>query len=156
MELFLLLPGLWSKIFFCKTFFIWPNGFKTNFQNKKWNHPNRKWNYFSHFQASDQKTSFSKCFSFDPRVSKLIFKTGNGIIQTGNGIISSTSRPLIKILILQNVSHLFKGAQNSFSNQEMELSKQELELFLSLLSHWTKSLLYKMLLICFKGVKIHF
>ena len=63
---------------------------------RKWNYPNRKWNYFSNFQASDQKTPFTKCFTFDPRGSKLIFKTGNGIIQTGNGIISPTSWPLIK------------------------------------------------------------
>ena len=63
-------------------------------------------------QTSDQKTSFTKHLSFDPRGSKLIFKTGNGIIQTGNGIISPTSRPLIKKLILQNVSHLFQGIQN--------------------------------------------
>ena len=60
---------------------------------------NRKWNYFPHFQASDEKTSFTTYFSFDPKVSKLIFKTGNGIIQTGNGIIIPTSRPLIKKLI---------------------------------------------------------
>ena len=64
-------------------------------QTRKWNYPNRIWNYFSTFQASDQKTYFTKCFSFVPRDSKLIFKTGNGIIQTGNGIISHTSRPLI-------------------------------------------------------------
>ena len=60
-------------------FFICSKGFKIDFQNRKWNYPNRKWNYFSHFQASYQKTSFTKCFSFDPRVSKLIFKIGNGI-----------------------------------------------------------------------------
>ena len=88
--------------------------------------------YFSHFQASDEKTSFTKHFSLDPNISKLIFKTGNGIIQTGNGIISPTSRPLIKKLPLKNVSHLFQGAQNEIWKQEMELSKQEMELFLSL------------------------
>ena len=68
--------------------------------------------YFSYLQASDEKTSFTKHFSLDPNVSKLIFKTGNGIIQTGNGIISPTSRPLMKKLFLQNVSHLFQGFQN--------------------------------------------
>ena len=112
---------------FLPTFF---HGFKKKFQNRKSNYPNRKWNmfshfkatnqktslqkgcYFSHFEASDQKTSFTKCFSFDPRVSKLIFKTGNGIIQTGNGIISPTSMPLIKKLLLQNLPHLFQGVQN--------------------------------------------
>ena len=41
-------------------------------------------------QASDQKTSLGKHFIFLPRISTLIFKTGNGIIQTGNGIIPPT------------------------------------------------------------------
>ena len=122
MELFLPLAGLISKNFFYKMFLICSKRFKINFQNRKWNYPNRKWNYFSHFQASDQKTSFLRCFSFDPRGLKLIFKTGNGII-------SPTSRPLIKKLLLQNVSHLFQVVQNWFSKQEMELSKQEMELF---------------------------
>ena len=85
---------------------------KINFHKRKWNYPNRKWNYFSHFQTSNKKTSFTKYLSFDPRGSKLIFKTGNGIIQTGNGIISPTSRPLMKKLLLQNVSHLIQGVQN--------------------------------------------
>ena len=101
MELFLPLPALWSKNFFYKMFFIWSKELKINFQNRKWKYPNRKWNYFSHFKASDQKTYFTKCFSFVPRGSNLIFKTGNRIIQTGNGIISPTSRPLIKKLLLQ-------------------------------------------------------
>ena len=132
MDLFLPLPGLGSKNIFYKMFLNCSKGFKINFQNRKWNYPNRKWNYFTHFQASDQKTSFTKDFSFDLRSSKLIFKTGNGIIQTGNWIISPTSRPLIKKLLLQNVSHLFQGFQNWFPKQEMELSKQEIELFIPL------------------------
>ena len=63
-------------------------GFDTNeinlvkFQDRKWNFPNRKLNYFSHFQASDQRTSFIKRFSFGPRFSKSIFKTGNRPILT--------------------------------------------------------------------------
>ena len=40
----------------------------------------------ANFQASDQKTPFTKSSTFEPRGSKLIFQTGNGIIQTGNGI----------------------------------------------------------------------
>ena len=121
MELYLLLPGLWSKNFFYEMFLICSKGIKFDFQNRKWNDPNRKWNYFSHFQTSDKKTSFTKCFLFDLRGSKLIFKTGNGIIQTGNGINSPTSRPLIQKLFLHNVSHLIQGVQNLFSKQEMEL-----------------------------------
>ena len=66
------------------------------------------------------KTPFTKCFKFDPRGSKLIFKTGNGIIQTGNGIISLTSKPLIKKLLLKDVSYLIQGVENLFSKQEME------------------------------------
>ena len=154
-------------------FFICSKGFKINLQN-------RKWNYFSHFPASDEKSYFTKCFSFDPRGSKSIFKTWNGIIQTGNRIISPTSRlliknfvykmvlncskglkiasirPLIKKVLLQNVSHLFQLAQNWFSKQEMELSKQEMELLLSLPGLWSKKLFYKMFLIWSKGFKINF
>ena len=130
MELFHPLPGLWSKNLFYKMFLIWSKEFKINFQNRKWNYPNRKWNYLSHFQASDQKISFTKCFSYDPRGSKSIFKTGNGIIQTGNGILSPISRPLIKKLLLQHIFYLFQSFKNWFSKQEMELSKQEMELFL--------------------------
>ena len=107
MELFLPFPGLWSKNFFYKMSLICSKWFIIDFQNRNWNYPNRKWNYFSHCQASDQKTSFIKCLLFVPSGSKLIFKTGNGIIQTGNGIISPTSRPLIKKLLLQDVSLLF-------------------------------------------------
>ena len=53
---------------------------------------------------SDQKSSFTTSAPYFPRSFKLIFKTGNGIIQTGNGIISHTSGPLIKKLFLQDVS----------------------------------------------------
>ena len=100
-----------------------------NFQNRKWNYPNRKWNYFSTFQASDQKTPFTKCFTLDSRSSTLIFKTGYGIIQAGNGIISLTSRHLIEKLLFQHHSHMIQRVPNQFSKQEMELSKQEIELF---------------------------
>ena len=117
MELFLPLPGLWSKNFFYKMSLIFSKGLKIDFQNRKWNCPNRKWNHFSHFQASDQKTSFTKCVLFVPRGSKLIFKTGNGIVQTGNGIISPTSRPPIKKLLLLNVFYLFQRFQN-WSNRK--------------------------------------
>ena len=48
---------------------------------------------------------------------KPIFQTGKGILQTGNGIIFPISRPPIKKLLLQNVSHLYQG----FLKQEMEL-----------------------------------
>ena len=89
--------------------FILTKELKNDLQNTKWNHPNRKWNYFSNFLVSDWKTSLTNCFSFSPRSSKLIFKTRNGIIQTGNRIISPTSGPLIKKLLLQDVSHFSQG-----------------------------------------------
>ena len=72
---------------------------------------------FFHFQASDQKSSFTKCFSFIPRGSRLIFQTGNGIIQTRNGIIHPTSW-----LDLSGPTLIFKTGY-------MELSKQEMEIF---------------------------
>ena len=105
---------------------------KIDFLNRKRNSPNRKWNYFSYFQASDQKTSFTVCFSFKSRSSDLILKTGNGINQTGNRIIHPISRPLIKKLLLQYLLHINQGVQNCFSKQEMELSKQDMVLFLPL------------------------
>ena len=43
-----------------------------------------------------KKTYFTKCFLLVPRVSKLIFKTENGMIKTGYGIFSPTSMPRIK------------------------------------------------------------
>ena len=60
-----------------KMFVILSKELKIYFQNRKWNNPNRKWNYFSNFQVSYQKTSFSTSFSYDPMGSKLIFITGN-------------------------------------------------------------------------------
>ena len=117
---------------------------------------NRKWNYFFHFQASDQKTSFTKCFSFGPRGSKLIFKTGNEIIQTGNGIISPTSRPLIKKLLLQHLLHINQGVKNWFSKQEMELFKQEMELFLPLPGLWSNNFFYNIISISTNEFKINF
>ena len=92
----------------------------------------------------------------DPLPPTLIFKAGNGIIQIGNGIIYRTSRPLIKKLILQNVSYLFQGIQNWFSKQEMELSKQEMELFLPLPGLWSKNFFYKMFFISSNGFIINF
>ena len=102
------------------------------------------------------KNFFYKKFSFIPRSSKLIFKTGNGIIQTGNGIIYPIFRPLIKKLLLQSVSHFYRGLQNWFLKQEMELFKQEMELFLPLLGLWSKNFFYNILSILTKEFKIGF
>ena len=116
MELFLLLPGLWAKNYFYNILSILTKEFKIDFQNRKWNYSNRKRNFFCHFQASDQKTSVTTLSPYLPRNSKWILKTGNGIIQIRNGIISPTSKPLIKKLLLQNVSNLYQKVQNRKKN----------------------------------------
>ena len=149
MELFIPLPALWSKNFLYKMFHIFTKEFVIDFQN-------RKWNYFSHFQSSDQKTSLTKMFSFSPRSSKLIFKTGNEIIKTGNGIISPTSRLLIKKLLLQHFLHFNQGVNNWFSKQEVESSKQEMELFIPLPALWSKNFFNKNFLISTQEFKIDF
>ena len=95
---------LMLKVFECTELHFWINFFldqhpgklKKNFlAAKQAHHPD--WlmdsltvSYFQicyYLQNSDEKISFTKCSSFLPRSSKLIFQTGNGIIQTGNGII---------------------------------------------------------------------
>ena len=68
MELFLPLPVLWSKNFFNKNFLISTQEFKIDFQNRNRNYLNRKRNYLSHFRASDQKTSFTRCSHFSQGV----------------------------------------------------------------------------------------
>ena len=92
------------------------------------------------------KTYFTKDLSLLPRILKMVLKTGNGIIQTGNGIISPISWPLIKKLILQKVSNFYNGVQNWCWKEEMNLSKQEMELFLLFTDHWSKNFFYKMFL----------
>ena len=91
------------------------------------------------------KNYFTKDLSWLPRFLKMVFKTGNGIIQTGNGIISPISWPLIKKLILQKVSNFYNGVQNWCWKEEMDLSKQEMELFLLFPDHWSNNFFYKIL-----------
>ena len=76
---------------------------------------------------------------------------------------AATYRPLMKKIVLQNVSHFYQGIQNWFSKQEMELSKQEMELFKQemelfhpLPDIWSKNLFYKMSHIFTKEFKIDF
>ena len=66
-------------------------------------------------------------------------RTWNGMDKTGNGIISSTSRLLIKKLILQNIFHSTWRVQNQFKKQEIELLKQEMELLFLLTDFWSKN-----------------
>ena len=85
-----------------------------------------------------------------------MLKRGNGIIQTGNGIISPISWPLIKKLILQKVSNFYNGVQNWCWKEEMDLSKQEMELFLLFPDHWSNNFFYKMFLNFINEVKAEF
>ena len=71
--------SLIKKLFLEHLLYIYQD-LKFSLQNRRWNYPNRKSNYFSHFQASDQKTYFTTSFSYLPRSFKFIFKTGNGIV----------------------------------------------------------------------------
>ena len=103
-----------------------------------------------------KKTSLTKCFSIKPRSSKLIFKKGNVIIHTGNRIFYPISKPPIKKLLLQHLLHINQGVQNCFSKQEMELSKQEMEIFLPLIGLWPKNFFYNIFSILTKEFKICF
>jgi hypothetical protein len=80
MELFLLIPVIWSKNFFNKSFPFLSDNYKIEIRNRKWNYLDRKWIYFSHFQLSDQKTSLTKVSPFGLTISKRFSETGNGII----------------------------------------------------------------------------
>ena len=60
--------------------FQFNQGVQNWFSIRNWNYPNIRWNYFSTFMASDQKTVFSTSSPYILWNSKLIFKTGNGII----------------------------------------------------------------------------
>ena len=128
MELFHQLLGLWSNNFFYKIFLIFTKEFKMAFQYRKWNYPNKKWNYSSHFQASYQKTTFTKCFLSLPRVQKLIFITRNGTTQTGCGIILPTYRPWMKktwyteCFLFLTRSSKFKHRKWNYSNRNWNYS----------------------------------
>ena len=63
MELFLLVPGLWSKNYFYKTF--------SHFYQRV---PNRKWSYLSHFRPSHQKLLLQDVSHFSKSVSNWFSK----------------------------------------------------------------------------------
>ena len=149
MEFFHPLPDLWSKNLFYKISRMFTKEFIIDFQNRKWNYPNRKWNYFSHFWASDQKTSFTTFSPYYPRSSKMVFKTGNGIIFPNSG-------PLIKKRLLQHLFHIYQGVQNWFLKQEMKLSKQERVLFLPFPDLWWKNFFYNIFSTFTEEFKIDF
>ena len=98
------------------------------------------------------KNFFYNIFS----ISTKDFKTGNGIIQTGYGIISLNYRPLTKKLLLQHLLHIYKGIQNWFSKQEMELFKQEMEWFIPFPGLLSKNFFYNIFSIFTKELKMDF
>ena len=108
-----------KKIFY-NIFSRFTKEFKIDFQN-------RKQNYFSYFQASDQKISFTISSPHLLRSSKLIFKTGNGIIQIG--FISPASRPLIKTICLQYLLHIYQGVKNDFRNGKWNYPNRKYDYF---------------------------
>ena len=86
----------------------------------------------------------------------LFFKSGYRIIQTGNGIISPTFRPLIRKLLLKHLLHINKGVRILFSKWEMEIFKQEMELFLTLPGLWSNNFFYNIISILTKEFEIYF
>ena len=92
------------------------------------------------------KNFFYKMFLNFINELKAGFKTGNGIIQTGCGIIFPFSWHPIKKLLLKNVFNFYQLVQNWFWKREMELSKQEMELFLLFPDLQSKNFFYKMFL----------
>ena len=91
-------------------------------QNWNWNFPNRKWKYFSHLQGSDQKTSFTKCFIFFPIGRKLIFQTGNRMIQIENEIISPIYKPLTFLILTKEFRIDFYNRKWNYPNSDMSSS----------------------------------
>ena len=74
--------------------------------------PKQEMDLFHQSPGLESKTSFTECFSFNPRGLKLTFETGNGIIQTGNGIIPPTSKLLIKKLLFPIMNKLSEDGVN--------------------------------------------
>ena len=52
--------------------------------------------------------------------------------------LKSSARHWFKKLLLQSTCHFYGGVQNQFQKQEMELSKQEIELFSPISRHQIK------------------
>ena len=59
-------------------------------------------------------------------------------------------------LLIQDVSHFYQGVWDCFSKQEMELSKQEMELFIPFPGLWSKNFFYNIFSILTKDFKIGF
>ena len=72
-----------------------------------------------------------------------LLRSPNPFLKTGNGIISPISRPRIKIFFLQNIHHFYQVVKIQFYKQEMELCKQEIDLFLPFINLGTKKAAYE-------------
>ena len=107
---------------------------------------------FLHLLGLWSKNFFDNIFPIFTKEIKIDFKTGYGIIQTGNG--SPTLRSLIKKLFLRHLLHIYQGIEIVSSKQDMELSKQEIELFLPLAGLWSRNFFYKILFISTKEFNI--
>ena len=108
MELFLPLPGLWSKNYFYKKKFHFHQELQNWFSKQEKELSEQEIELFLSLPGLWSKNFCYSIFSIFTKEFKIDF-------QTGNGIISPTFRPPIKILL--NTSHLIKGIQNNFQNR---------------------------------------
>ena len=98
---------------------------------------------------------FQGCNEGFTKVDRGVTKKGNGIFQTGNGIIASTSRPLIKNHLLQNVflfllrssKMIFKIGDGILQAEKGIISPTSMRLiknfFYNMFLHFTKALKIK-------------
>ena len=81
-----------------------------------------KWNYFSSLQTSNQRTSFTKYFLFNPNIQKPVLETGNIIIKTGNGIIFATKTSNQKTFCTIYLPFHLKNTKQVKEIEEIEIS----------------------------------
>ena len=135
--------------------FIFTNEVKINFQNRKWNYPNRKGSNFS-TSGPLIKTSFTRCFTFSPKEFRMDFQKRKYNYSNRKWNHFSNFQASEKKLLLQDVSHFPQGVWDWYSKWEMELFKQEIELFLPLSGRWSKNYFNINFLISNKEFKLIF
>ena len=91
-------------------FLIFTKKLKIKFQNREWNFLSRIWS-FSLFPRPLIKNLFHEMFFILQMSSKLIFKTGNGIIQTGNQLMLVDLRIIV----------IFRSASSYRNNTSLSL-----------------------------------
>ena len=137
MELFLLLIGLQSKIFFYKFYFLSFKDSDNSFQNRKWNYLNRKWNYFSYLQASNPKSYLTKFFF--PVIQGLRYQFPKQEMELFPLLLSLQP----KDFFYKDQSLPFKDSDTSFEKRKWNYLNKEMELFLLLLSLQSKNFFNK-------------